>query len=121
MVNYISGLSLQYTDFMQDPGWIQYFNIPHYGYTALQHNEFLGQNFCPEHNTAEISKCQNYIICTGEEFLTIQGIDLSSWGFWKNHVALACIMIIFLSITYVQLLSLEKKRCFKITLPLSLN
>ncbi|XP_059131297.1 ATP-binding cassette sub-family G member 3-like [Peromyscus eremicus] len=118
---YISGLSLQYTDFMQDPGWIQYFNIPHYGYTALQHNEFLGQNFCPEHNTAEISKCQNYIICTGEEFLTIQGINLSSWGFWKNHVALACIMIIFLSITYVQLLSLEKKRCFKITLPLSLN
>ncbi|XP_037065145.1 ATP-binding cassette sub-family G member 3-like [Peromyscus leucopus] len=118
---YISGLSLQYTDFMQDPGLIQYFNIPHYGYTALQHNEFLGQNFCPEHNTSEISKCQNYVICTGEEFLTIQGIDLSSWGFWKNHVALACIIIIFLSITYVQLLSLEKKRCFKITLPLSLN
>ncbi|XP_076402971.1 ATP-binding cassette sub-family G member 3-like isoform X1 [Peromyscus maniculatus bairdii] len=59
---YISGLSLQYTDFMQDLGWIQYFNIPHYGYTALQHNEFLGQNFCPEHNTSEISKCRNYIM-----------------------------------------------------------
>ncbi|KAL6031848.1 hypothetical protein STEG23_003153 [Scotinomys teguina] len=30
---------------------------------ALQHNEFLGQNFCPEHNTSEVSsRCQNYVI-----------------------------------------------------------
>ncbi|XP_029409410.1 ATP-binding cassette sub-family G member 3-like [Nannospalax galili] len=48
--------------------------------------------------------------CTGEEFLTIQDIDLSSWGFWKNHVALAIIMIIFLTVTYVQLLLLKKKK-----------
>ncbi|XP_032962511.1 broad substrate specificity ATP-binding cassette transporter ABCG2 isoform X1 [Rhinolophus ferrumequinum] len=27
--------------------WLQYFSIPRYGYAALQHNEFLGQNFCP--------------------------------------------------------------------------
>ncbi|XP_052591552.1 ATP-binding cassette sub-family G member 3-like isoform X1 [Peromyscus californicus insignis] len=109
---FISGLQLFYTNFLQDLSWIQYFNIPHYGFTALQHSAFLGQNFCPERNTAEVSRCHNYVICTGEEYLIIQGIDLSSWGFWKNHVALACVMIIFLSITYVRLLILKKKRHF---------
>ncbi|XP_076402959.1 ATP-binding cassette sub-family G member 3-like isoform X1 [Peromyscus maniculatus bairdii] len=109
---FISVLSIFYTIFLQNISWIQYFSILHYGFTALQHNEFLGQKFCLEHNTAEVSRCQNYVICTGEEFLTIQGIDLSSWGFWKNHVALACIMIMFLSITYVQLLVIKKKRHF---------
>ncbi|XP_076402970.1 ATP-binding cassette sub-family G member 3-like [Peromyscus maniculatus bairdii] len=109
---FISGLSLYSGSLVPGLSWIQYFSIPHYGFTALQHNEFLEQNFCPEHNTTEVSRCLNYVMCTGEEYLTIQGIDLSSWGFWKNHVALACIMIIFLSITYVQLLVLKKKRHF---------
>uniref|UniRef100_A0A8C9CT43 ABC transporter domain-containing protein n=1 Tax=Peromyscus maniculatus bairdii TaxID=230844 RepID=A0A8C9CT43_PERMB len=109
---FFSGLSLYSGSLVPGLSWIQYFNIPHYGFTALQHSEFLGQNFCTEHNTAEVSRCQNYVICTGEEFLMIQGIDRSSWGFWKNHVALVCIMIIFLSITYVRLLALKKKRHF---------
>ncbi|KAL1789447.1 ATP-binding cassette sub-family G member 3-like [Sigmodon hispidus] len=102
---FFSGLSVYSGSLVPGLSRIQYINIPHYGFTpkALLHNEFLGQNFCPEHKTAEISRCQNYLICTGEEFLMIQDIDLSSWGFWKNHVALACIMIIFLSMTYVQL------------------
>ncbi|XP_051054479.1 ATP-binding cassette sub-family G member 3, partial [Phodopus roborovskii] len=107
---FISGLSLYSINFIQDLSWIQYFSILHYGFTALQHNEFLGQNFCPEHKTAEISRCEDYVICTGEEFLTIRGIDFSSWGFWKNHLALACIMIILLSTVCVQLLCLKKKR-----------
>ncbi|OBS68168.1 hypothetical protein A6R68_03293, partial [Neotoma lepida] len=58
---FISGLSLFYTKFLQNLAWIQYINIPHYGFTALQHNEFLGQNFCPEHKAAEISRCPNYV------------------------------------------------------------
>lgn len=101
---FFSGSSLYSGSFLPQLSWIQYFSIPHYGFKALLHNEFLGQNFCPENNTEEVSSCQNYVICTGEEFLTIQGIDLSSWGFWENHLALACIMIILLTITYVQLL-----------------
>uniref|UniRef100_A0A8C2LJ89 ATP binding cassette subfamily G member 3 n=1 Tax=Cricetulus griseus TaxID=10029 RepID=A0A8C2LJ89_CRIGR len=58
---FISGTSLYSIDFIQDLSWIQYFSIPHYGFTALQHNEFLEQNFCPEHKTAEISRCQDYV------------------------------------------------------------
>ncbi|KAH0500176.1 ATP-binding cassette sub-family G member 3 [Microtus ochrogaster] len=85
---FASGLSLYYMNFKWFLSWIQYFSIPHYGFTAFLHNDLLGQNFCPENKTAEISRCQNSVTCTGEEYLTIQGIDLSSWGFWKNHVAL---------------------------------
>ncbi|NP_001004076.2 broad substrate specificity ATP-binding cassette transporter ABCG2 isoform X1 [Rattus norvegicus] len=106
---FFSGLSLD-TGFLPVLSWIRYFSIPHYGFRALLHNEFLGQNFCPEYNTEEVSRCQNYVICTGEEFLEIQGFHLSSWGFWENHLALACTMIILLTITYVQLLLLKKRK-----------
>ncbi|OBS64146.1 hypothetical protein A6R68_07315, partial [Neotoma lepida] len=59
---FFSGLSLYSGSLGPGLSWIQYFNIPHYGFTALQHNEFLGQNFCTEHNTAEVSRCQNYVM-----------------------------------------------------------
>ncbi|XP_055450491.1 ATP-binding cassette sub-family G member 3-like [Psammomys obesus] len=99
----LSGLSLDFGSLSPELSWIQYFNIPHYGFQALLHNEFLGQTFCLEANEEELSRCQNYVICSGEEFLTFQGIELSSWGFWKNHVALASIMSILFTCAYVQL------------------
>lgn len=78
--------------------WLQYFSIPRYGYTALQYNEFLGQTFCGGNNTCT----------TGEEHLAQQGIGLSPWNLWQNHVALACMMVIFLTIAYIKLLLLKK-------------
>lgn len=58
-------------------------------------------------------KMQSYSLlfhfrCTGEEFLKNQGIDLSPWGLWQNHVALACMIVIFLAIAYLKLLFLKK-------------
>uniref|UniRef100_A0A671DZN1 ABC-2 type transporter transmembrane domain-containing protein n=1 Tax=Rhinolophus ferrumequinum TaxID=59479 RepID=A0A671DZN1_RHIFE len=88
--------------------WLQYFSIPRYGYAALQHNEFLGQNFCPGLNVTTANNTCSFAICTGEEFLINQGIDLSPWGLWKNHVALACMTVIFLTIAYLKLLFLKK-------------
>ncbi|XP_006760104.1 PREDICTED: ATP-binding cassette sub-family G member 2 [Myotis davidii] len=87
--------------------WLQYLSIPRYGYAALQHNEFLGLHFCPGLNVTTNSTC-DFAICTGEEFLVNQGIDLSPWGLWKNHVALACMIVIFLIIAYLKLLFLKK-------------
>ncbi|KAM6177402.1 broad substrate specificity ATP-binding cassette transporter ABCG2-like [Erethizon dorsatum] len=92
--------------------WLQYFSLLYYGFTALQHNEFLGEDYCVGLNTTESSSCPNYVICTGEEFLTIQGIDLSPWGLWKNHVALACMMAIFLTIAYNLLRNLAETLLF---------
>ncbi|KAK3547308.1 hypothetical protein QTP86_018835 [Hemibagrus guttatus] len=45
---------------------------------------------------------------TGEDFLTEQGIDYSSWGMWQNIAALGCMQIIFLSIAYLKLLLIKK-------------
>ncbi|XP_012928804.1 ATP-binding cassette sub-family G member 2-like isoform X2 [Heterocephalus glaber] len=39
--------------------WLQYFSIPRYGFTALQYNEFLGQDFCPGLNTTQNDTCGN--------------------------------------------------------------
>lgn len=47
-----------------------------------------------------------YIIfyrCTGEQHLTFQGIDYSSWGLWHNHIALTVMTLIFLIIAYIKL------------------
>ncbi|XP_051008252.1 broad substrate specificity ATP-binding cassette transporter ABCG2 [Acomys russatus] len=89
--------------------WLQYFSIPLYGFSALQHNEFSGQDFCPGLNTTVNSTCDSsYTICTGDDYLISQGIDLSPWGLWKNHVAMACMIIIFLTIAYLKLLFLKK-------------
>ncbi|XP_045392759.1 broad substrate specificity ATP-binding cassette transporter ABCG2 [Lemur catta] len=102
-----SGLLVNLTTIASWLSWLQYFSIPRYGFTALQHNEFLGQNFCPGLNTTANDSC-SYATCTGEEYLASQGIDLSPWGLWRNHVALACMIVIFLTIAYLKLLFLKK-------------
>ncbi|XP_076720355.2 broad substrate specificity ATP-binding cassette transporter ABCG2-like isoform X3 [Callospermophilus lateralis] len=88
--------------------WLQYLSIPHYGFRALQHTQFLGQNFCLELGTIGSNTCSNYVICTGEEFLIVQGMDLSPWGLWQNLLGLVVLMIFFLIITYFRLLFLKK-------------
>ncbi|GAB1290873.1 ATP-binding cassette sub-family G member 2 [Apodemus speciosus] len=40
--------------------WLQYFSIPRYGFTALQHNEFLGQDFCPGFSEIANTCAANY-------------------------------------------------------------
>ncbi|XP_023420933.1 broad substrate specificity ATP-binding cassette transporter ABCG2-like [Cavia porcellus] len=88
--------------------WLPYISIPYYGLMALQHNEFWGQNFCTGLNETGSSSCPNYVICSGEEFLTMAGIDLSAWGLWKNHVVLALVTIIFFIMAFLKLLFFKK-------------
>lgn len=46
--------------------------------------------------------------CTGDQYLKSQGIDVSTWGLWQNHVALACMTVIFLAISYLKLRFMKK-------------
>ncbi|XP_018537423.1 broad substrate specificity ATP-binding cassette transporter ABCG2 [Lates calcarifer] len=85
--------------------WLKYLSIPRYGLSALQVNEFTGLKFCQDLNTSFIPPG---IACTGEEFLTEQGVDYSTWGFWQNHVALGAMTICFLAITYLKLRFIRK-------------
>uniref|UniRef100_A0A8C6X6M9 Broad substrate specificity ATP-binding cassette transporter ABCG2 n=1 Tax=Naja naja TaxID=35670 RepID=A0A8C6X6M9_NAJNA len=93
-----SGLLVNLTSILSWLSWLQYFSIPRYGMT-VSINEFVGLDFC--NFTAQK-------LCSGEQYLESQGIDATNWGLWQNHVALACMTIIFLTISYLKLHFMKK-------------
>lgn len=110
-----SGLLVNLPSVMDWLNWLKYFSIPRYGLTALQVNEFTGLEFCPNVSVVQRSINENcsatsspFNICTGEDYLKQQGIDYSEWGLWQNHLALACMTLIFLTIAYLKLLFMKK-------------
>ncbi|KAL9852905.1 broad substrate specificity ATP-binding cassette transporter ABCG2 isoform 1-T1 [Geothlypis trichas] len=108
-----SGLLVNLTSVMSWLSWLKYFSIPRYGMTALQINELTGLNFCGSSNNTVLNSDGSYrltggMACTGEEYLESQGIDMSTWGLWQNHLALACMTLIFLTIAYLKLHFMKK-------------
>ncbi|KAM7021997.1 broad substrate specificity ATP-binding cassette transporter ABCG2 [Passerculus sandwichensis] len=108
-----SGLLVNLTSVMAWLSWLKYFSIPRYGMTALQINELPGLNFCGSSNSTVLNSGGSYretgrMPCTGEEYLESQGIDMSTWGLWQNHLALACMTLIFLTIAYLKLHFMKK-------------
>ncbi|NWX13832.1 ABCG2 protein, partial [Aegotheles bennettii] len=104
-----SGLLVNLTSVASWLSWLKYFSIPRYGLTALQINELTGLNFCGTINITDSRVCVFiHRVCTGEDYLKNQGIDASSWGLWQNHLALACMTVIFLIIAYVRLHFMKK-------------
>ncbi|XP_059701603.1 broad substrate specificity ATP-binding cassette transporter ABCG2 [Haemorhous mexicanus] len=108
-----SGLLVNLTSVMSWLSWLKYFSIPRYGMTALQINELTDLNFCGNSNNTVLSSDSSYrqtgqMPCTGEEYLKSQGIDMSTWGLWQNHLALACMTLIFLTIAYLKLHFMKK-------------
>ncbi|MCJ8741991.1 hypothetical protein PDJAM_G00077100 [Pangasius djambal] len=108
-----SGLLVNLPSIADWLNWLKYFSIPRYGLTGLLVNEFFGLEFCdplptlpPVLNITAATNCS--IRMSGEEYLTKQGIDYSTWGMWQNNVALGCMIIIFLSIAYLKLLLIKK-------------
>ncbi|XP_010126867.1 PREDICTED: ATP-binding cassette sub-family G member 2 isoform X2 [Chlamydotis macqueenii] len=106
-----SGLLVNLTSVMSWLSWLKYFSIPRYGMTALEINELTGLNFC--NNNFKLTKFINVFVficrwCTGDEYLRNQGIDASSWGLWQNHLALACMTVIFLTLAYLKLHFMKK-------------
>ncbi|XP_047930474.2 broad substrate specificity ATP-binding cassette transporter ABCG2 isoform X2 [Anser cygnoides] len=108
-----SGLLVNLTSIMSWLSWLKYFSIPRYGMTALQINELSGLNFCTISNNTGLPGKNNFqqlipMWCTGDQYLQNQGIDVSTWGLWQNHVALACMTVIFLAISYLKLHFMKK-------------
>ncbi|KFQ05307.1 ATP-binding cassette sub-family G member 2, partial [Haliaeetus albicilla] len=99
-----SGLLVNLTSIMSWLSWLKYFSIPRYGMT-------LSRPHLPRH--FKLTKFINVCIfihrwCTGNEYLKNQGIDVSSWGLWQNHLALACMTVMFLTIAYLKLHFMKK-------------
>ncbi|NXI41304.1 ABCG2 protein, partial [Galbula dea] len=110
-----SGLLVNLTSVMSWLSWLQYFSIPRYGMAALQINELAGLNFCGSSNTTgdlprhfRVTESVFICRCTGDDYLKKQGIDASTWGLWQNHLALACMTLIFLTIAYLKLHFMKK-------------
>ncbi|NXO06452.1 ABCG2 protein, partial [Oriolus oriolus] len=110
-----SGLLVNLTSVLPWLSWLKYFSIPRYGMTALQINELTGLNFCSSSNSTALSTTKFIYVCvficrlcTGEDYLWSQGIDASSWGLWQNHLALACMTVILLTIAYLKLYFMKK-------------
>ncbi|KFP16943.1 ATP-binding cassette sub-family G member 2, partial [Egretta garzetta] len=96
-----SGLLVNLTSIMSWLSWFKYFSIPRYGMTGssqILQTDFKFINVC-----VFIHRW-----CTGDEYLKNQGIDASSWGLWQNHLALACMTVIFLIIAYLKLHFMKK-------------
>ncbi|XP_048364709.1 broad substrate specificity ATP-binding cassette transporter ABCG2-like [Sphaerodactylus townsendi] len=106
-----SGLLVNITTISPWLLWLQYFSITRYGLNALQINEFTGLKFCKNTTAGLNVTCitpSPFTICTGEEYLKIQGIDITRWGVCQNYVALVCMTVIFLAIAYTKLRLLKK-------------
>ncbi|NWU71812.1 ABCG2 protein, partial [Pterocles burchelli] len=105
-----SGLLVNLTSVVSWLSWLKYFSIPRYGMTALQINELAGLNFCASGNNTNFTEVFVFLcrLCTGDEYLKSQGIDASTWGLWQNHLALACMTVIFLTIAYLKLHFMKK-------------
>ncbi|KTG46955.1 hypothetical protein cypCar_00001361 [Cyprinus carpio] len=88
--------------------WLKYLSIPRYGLVALEINEFVGLKFCGNVSAVMSSPAADILMCTGEQHLTFQGIDYSSWGLWHNHIALTLMTLIFLIIAYIKLRFIPK-------------
>uniref|UniRef100_A0A671QEB9 ATP-binding cassette, sub-family G (WHITE), member 2a n=1 Tax=Sinocyclocheilus anshuiensis TaxID=1608454 RepID=A0A671QEB9_9TELE len=104
-VQIFSGLLVNLPGVADWLNWLKYFSIPRYGLAALEINEFTGLNFCDMRN---ISSTLVEVCSTGEDFLSEQGIDYSTWGLWQNHLALGIMTLIFLIIAYLKLRFIKK-------------
>lgn len=72
--------------------WLQWISIFKYGLDAVTINELTGQVFYG-----------NDTIMTGEMYLQVLGMNYSTWGFWQNHVALLGIILVCMTLAYIQL------------------
>ncbi|XP_017312985.1 broad substrate specificity ATP-binding cassette transporter ABCG2b isoform X2 [Ictalurus punctatus] len=77
--------------------WLKWLSIFRYGLNAITINEMTGQVFY-----------DNSTRLTGEMYLEAQRIDYSAWGFWQNHVALLGMVVVCMTLAYVQLLRINR-------------
>jgi ATP-binding cassette subfamily G (WHITE) protein 2 len=82
--------------------WIQWVSAVRYASNILTINEFRNLKLCLSNNT-------NVCPLTGEQVLTERHIDhTNQWDMWKNFLALSLMAIVFLLLSYIQLLRIKK-------------
>uniref|UniRef100_H3DR92 ATP-binding cassette, sub-family G (WHITE), member 2c n=1 Tax=Tetraodon nigroviridis TaxID=99883 RepID=H3DR92_TETNG len=86
--------------------WVKWISIFRYGLNAAFINEFTGQLFYSNTSVQQHTHPERVLSCCrvpGEALLEMQDIDYSVWGFWQNQVALLGIILVCMTLAYVQL------------------
>ncbi|XP_072347500.1 broad substrate specificity ATP-binding cassette transporter ABCG2c isoform X2 [Scyliorhinus torazame] len=91
------GFLVNVNKMLQWLAWLKWISIFRYAFNALIINELKGQIFYL--NSTKVP---------GETYMIEQNIDFSTWGFWQNEVALLCMTAIFLFLTFIQLIRINK-------------
>uniref|UniRef100_F6X753 ABC transporter domain-containing protein n=1 Tax=Ciona intestinalis TaxID=7719 RepID=F6X753_CIOIN len=81
--------------------WIKYLSVAQYAFSVVWY--FLGYNFFSNGVTFKSTNYPYSYSITGEEFLSSSVVTIADWDQWVNVVALSCITVGMLTLTYIQL------------------
>ncbi|KAK2184513.1 hypothetical protein NP493_262g02003 [Ridgeia piscesae] len=91
------------------PVWLQqlkYLSIFRYSMNSFLVNELKDAQFC---DVPDVLHPNNTVCDYGNSYLMKQGIPFeTTWDLWSNQVALLCLAVVFLIITYIQLRRIKK-------------
>lgn len=123
-----SGLLVNVNSIMSWLSWLKYFSIARYGLVALSVNELIGEKFttCGNITSSDLfgsfmdltmfnnSNGERCIEIRGEEFLHnrlsigASAKEIGLWDLWQNIVALAVIITVLYTLSYIQLRRIKK-------------
>ena len=98
-----TGYLVDLTNVVEFLAWIKWISLFRYASNVITINEFTQLKFCPMNKTS---------ICSmkGEWILDNHRIDYeTNWHLWKNLLALAVITFFFFTLTFIQLLRIQRR------------
>lgn len=103
LASLFTGLFIDLTSVGRALSWVKWISIFRYAYNFLVINEFAGL-------TLSENGQKPYNI-SGETILVGEKIDhRTKWDFWKNFYALMMMTLLFLALSYIQLIRMKKTR-----------
>lgn len=84
--------------------WIKWVSLFRYSMNIININEFSGLKFCAA-NSTDCNIDGDFIL---RNVVHVEYND--NWDLWKNFVALGSMVLIFLTLTYIQLLRMKKTK-----------
>ncbi|XP_071951994.1 broad substrate specificity ATP-binding cassette transporter ABCG2-like [Antedon mediterranea] len=88
--------------------WLQYLSMFRFSLNTLTINELKGMVFCDPPLNASAHYYDPVTCITGEAYMDQQGIDYSTWGLWQNQMALGIMILVLLTLSYIQLRRIPK-------------
>lgn len=99
-----SGFIVELTSIFNWLSWIQWISAFRYASNMLTINEFRNITFC-------LANMTHICPMTGKDVLEEKKLDYKTdWDMWKNFFALTMMTLIFLLLTFIQLVRMKKTK-----------